>query len=141
VAVLSAGLLSAGFGAQAFAATPAAMDQYIENAPGNLGHPGGGHHHGGGGHAGGGTTPTAGTGTTQGTGTAAASPAGPSRSAADTDSGVSGPERGSGTVPVVGYPSTPLVTFLLLALLLAAVLAAARYVLSRRRRLATPRPE
>jgi hypothetical protein len=132
-------MLSAGFAAVAnAAATPAALDQYSENAPPNLGHGGKQFQHNGGGDNG--------SGSEQGGVTAlppSASPPSAPAAIAELPNGSGkqaqaanlppASERGSATLPILGYPLTPFLIVLLILLALALMFALARWLASRTR--------
>lgn len=130
-AAIAALALVAVFAAPAGAGTPAAIDQYIENAPGHLGQPTHKHNHGGGGGAGGG-----GGGGVVLTPSGVPIPAGPAVAdrvfhLAHADE-TSKAEQGGGPIPLTDYPATPLVVFILLIALIAALAGIARRVMADR---------
>jgi hypothetical protein len=123
LAAVAAAILLAALPAYAGAGTPAAIDQYVETPPGNLGNPGGGGDRGPG-RDGSDPAPAAVPGLPAGV--PAVGPATATSPQLERTSETSTLQTGGGVIPGTGYPATPLVLLLLLLLAIAAAVAVAR---------------
>lgn len=124
-------MLAAALPAYAGAATPAAIDQYVENAPGNLGNPGGENRGPKGGKDPDEVVPALPGASAAVVAGAVETPAVKRARRLAESTRVSVVESGGGTVPLLGYPWTPFLVVLLILALIAAAAAAARWALAR----------